>query len=72
VTKIVKEVLESFSGVDILINNVGGSSTPAGGALSLNDDDWQETFNANLFAAVRLDRGLLPSMQAQDSGVMIK
>lgn len=71
VAKIVKEVLESFGGVDILINNVGGSSTPAGGALSLNDDDWQETFNANLFAAVRLDRGLLPSMQEQGSGVII-
>jgi len=71
VEKIVKEVLESFGGVDILINNVGGSSTSAGGALCLNDDDWQQTFNANLFAAVRLDRGLLPVMQKQGSGVII-
>lgn len=71
VTKIVKQVLDSFGGVDILINNVGGSSTSAGGALLQNDDDWQETFNANLFAAVRLDRGLLPSMQKQGCGVII-
>lgn len=71
VAKIVKEVLESFGGVDILINNVGGSSTSAEGALCLNDDDWQQTFNANLFAAVRLDRGLLPAMQEQGSGVII-
>jgi NAD(P)-dependent dehydrogenase (short-subunit alcohol dehydrogenase family) len=71
VAKIVKEVMESLGGVDILINNVGGSSTSAAGALCQSDDDWQQTFNANLFAAVRLDRGLLPAMQEQGSGVII-
>ena len=55
VEKVVKEVLARLSGVDILINNVGGSSAPSGGALALSDEDWQQTFNANLFAAVRLD-----------------
>src|SRR6476661_5649656 len=54
-------------GVDILINNVGGSSAPSGGALALSDEDWQQTFNANLFAAVRLDRALLPKMLEQRS-----
>lgn len=68
---IVQKVVETFGGVDGVIHNVGGSSTPTGGALSLNDDDWLETFNANLFAAVRLDRALLPLMQAQNSGVII-
>lgn len=71
VAKIVKEVTQSFGGVDILINNVGGSSTSAAGALCQSDDDWQQTFNANLFAAVRLDRGLLPAMQEKGSGVII-
>jgi len=27
--------------------------------LALGDEDWQHTIDANLFAAVRLDRGLL-------------
>jgi NAD(P)-dependent dehydrogenase (short-subunit alcohol dehydrogenase family) len=31
--------------------------------LALADDDWQNTINTNLFAAVRLDRGLLPGMR---------
>jgi len=57
--------------VDILINNVGGSSAPSGGALALTDDDWQRTFDTNLFTAVRMDRALLPKMVEQQSGVII-
>ncbi|PYJ54519.1 MAG: short-chain dehydrogenase, partial [Verrucomicrobia bacterium] len=71
VEKVVKEVLARLGGLDILINNVGGSSAPSGGALALGDEDWQQTFNANLFAAVRLDRALLPKMLEQRSGVII-
>jgi NAD(P)-dependent dehydrogenase (short-subunit alcohol dehydrogenase family) len=71
VQKIVKEVVARLNGVDILVNNVGGSSAPSGGALVLSDDDWQQAFKDNLFAAVRLDRALLPSMLEQKSGVII-
>jgi NAD(P)-dependent dehydrogenase (short-subunit alcohol dehydrogenase family) len=70
VDKVVKGVLARLGGVDILINNVGGSSAPSGGALALSDDDWQQTFNTNLFAAVRLDRAFLPKMLEQRSGVI--
>src|SRR6185295_4336246 len=41
------------------------------GALVLSDDDWQQAFNDNLFAAVRLDRAFLPGMLEQKSGVII-
>ena len=71
VEKVVKEVFARFDGVDILINNVGGSSAPSGGALVLSDDDWQQAFNDNLFAAVRLDRAFLPRMLERKSGVII-
>ncbi len=69
--KIVENILERFGGVDILINNVGGSSTPTGGVLKQTDVGWQQTFDTNLFAAVRLDRGLLPPMLKQGYGVII-
>ena len=69
--KIVDYILEHFGGVDILVNNVGGSSTPTGGVLKQTDADWQRTFDTNLIAAVRLDRGLLPPMLKQGSGVII-
>jgi NAD(P)-dependent dehydrogenase (short-subunit alcohol dehydrogenase family) len=71
VDKVIREVLNQLGGVDILVNNVGGSSAPSGGVLALSDADWQETINANLLAAVRLDHGLLPGMLKQGSGVII-
>lgn len=69
--KIINEVLERFGGVDILINNVGGSRAPLGGVLMLSDMDWQQEFELNFFGAVRLDRGLLPPMIEQGNGVII-
>jgi NAD(P)-dependent dehydrogenase (short-subunit alcohol dehydrogenase family) len=71
VDEVVRQISERFGGIDILINNVGGSSAPGGGVLALSDEDWQHTINTNLFAAVRLDRALLPGMIAQASGVII-
>ena len=71
VDKVVRGVLDRLGGVDILVSNVGGSSAPSGGVLALGDQDWQDTINANLLGAVRLDRGLLPGMLKQGSGVII-
>lgn len=71
VDAVVRAVKERLGGVDILVNNVGGSSAPSGGVLALSDDDWQTTLEANLMAAVRLDRAFLPGMLAQKSGVLI-
>ncbi|SEI98883.1 NAD(P)-dependent dehydrogenase, short-chain alcohol dehydrogenase family [Propionispira arboris] len=69
--KIIKETLKKLRGLDILINNAGGSSTSTAGALALSDEDWLTNFNGNLFSSVRLDRGFLPSMLEQHKGVII-
>jgi NAD(P)-dependent dehydrogenase (short-subunit alcohol dehydrogenase family) len=69
--KVVSFVRDRLGGVDILVNNVGGSSAPGGGFAALTDDDWQQALNTNLFAAVRLDRELLPLMFEQRAGVII-
>jgi NAD(P)-dependent dehydrogenase (short-subunit alcohol dehydrogenase family) len=71
VDQVVKAVMDRLGGIDILIHNVGGSAARGGGALALSDDDWQHAFDTNVFAAVRLDRALLPSMLQQGSGVII-
>lgn len=63
--------LSRLGGVDVIVHNAGASLSYAGGALGLDDDAWQRTFDLNLFAAVRLDRALLPSMMTQRSGVII-
>jgi NAD(P)-dependent dehydrogenase (short-subunit alcohol dehydrogenase family) len=69
--RIIKTTFDRLGGLDILINSVGGSSAPGGGALALTDDIWQQEFELNLFSAVRLDRGFLPAMRKQRSGVII-
>jgi len=68
---VVRTVVEQYGGVDILVHNVGGSSASAGGFAVLTDEDWQRELDLNLMAAVRLDRGLLPAMLKQRSGVVI-
>ena len=68
---VIKTTFDRLGGLDILINSVGGSSAPSGGALALTDKIWQQEFELNLFSAVRLDRGFLPAMLKQRSGVII-
>ncbi len=70
-SKVIEEILTHFHGVDIIVHNVGGSSGPSGGFITVTDEIWQQNFNENLFPAVRLDRGLLPSMIERSSGVII-
>lgn len=69
--KVVTQVLEQFGRLDILVNNLGGSDTAGGGFAVLSDKDWETTLQTNLLAPVRLDRGFLPKMIAQNSGVII-
>jgi len=70
-TDAVADHILASGGVDILVNNVGGSGAPAGGALALSDQLWEDALQANLLAAVRLDRALLPAMLNKGAGVII-
>lgn len=69
--KVVSEVLSTYGRLDILVNNLGSSLTPAGGFAVLTDEDWESTLQANLLAPIRLDRGFLPQMIERKSGVII-
>lgn len=69
--KVVSEVLSTYGRLDVLVNNLGSSSTPAGGFGVLSDEDWVSTLHANLLAPVRLDRGFLPQMIERKDGVII-
>jgi len=68
---VIREMLSQFKGVDIIVHNVGGSSAPSGGFITVTDELWQQAFDENLYPAVRLDRGLLPSMIERGSGVIV-
>jgi NAD(P)-dependent dehydrogenase (short-subunit alcohol dehydrogenase family) len=71
VDQVTEETLRAFGGLDILVDNVGGSSSPGGGVLALTDDHWQDEIDLNLLAAIRLDRAFLPGMLRQRSGVIV-
>jgi NAD(P)-dependent dehydrogenase (short-subunit alcohol dehydrogenase family) len=68
---VVDRLLTAWGGIDILVNNVGGSDAPSGGFRVLTDDHWQKALNVNLMAAVRFDRALLPGMLERRAGVVL-
>ena len=68
---VVRSVIEAFDGLDIIVNNVGGSSAPSGGFAALTDEEWQRELDTNLLAAVRLDRAFLPAMLSRGAGVIV-
>ncbi len=69
--KVISEVLSTYGRLDILVNNLGSSITPAGGFAVLTHEDWESTLQVNLLAPIRLDRGFLPQMIERKSGVII-
>ena len=71
IEEVSQRILEEVGGVDILINNLGGSSSPGGGFAALTDELWMDELNLNLLSAVRLDRALLPQMISRGKGVVI-
>jgi NAD(P)-dependent dehydrogenase (short-subunit alcohol dehydrogenase family) len=50
--------------IDILVNNVGTAPVRTAGFLAITDQEWQRSFDLNLFAAVRTIRAALPVMSA--------
>ena len=70
-SKLAHEINEKFDGLDILVDNVGGLTTPGGGFSALTDRHWESELQVNLLSAIRLDKALLPKMLERKSGVVI-
>jgi NAD(P)-dependent dehydrogenase (short-subunit alcohol dehydrogenase family) len=71
VNQLAQTITDTFGGLDILIDNIGGVTAPRGGFSNLTDQDWEQELQFNLLATIRLDRALLPHMLAKKSGVII-
>ena len=68
-TAVVAAARERFGGVDILINNVGGSKwTPF---VEIDDAEWDDIINWTFLSAVRVSRAAIPSMAERGGGSIV-
>ena len=65
----VKQVLDRWGNVDILLNNAGGSR--AQGFEDVSDEMWFEDFDLKVMGAVRMTRLVVPSMRRQRDGRIV-
>jgi 3-oxoacyl-[acyl-carrier protein] reductase len=66
---VINKAVETFGGLDILVNNVGR----AGGSdlLGTSDAEWQAAFDETLFPAIRASRLAVPHMKQRGGGAII-
>jgi NAD(P)-dependent dehydrogenase (short-subunit alcohol dehydrogenase family) len=68
-TEGVKQAVEQYPQVDILVNNLG--IYEAKPFQEITDEDWQKIFNVNVMSGVSLARAYLPKMLANNWGRII-
>ena len=71
IAAVARELEEDFGGVDVLVNNIGGSLHTPFKFLELSDDDWERVMAVNVTACVRVTRALLPGMVERGYGRVI-
>lgn len=67
--KLVTTVQEQLGAIDILVNNTG--NPPAGRLAQLSDSDWDRAYQLVLMSAIRLTKGVIPSMKERGWGRVI-
>ncbi|MFG2873770.1 SDR family NAD(P)-dependent oxidoreductase [Streptomyces sp. NPDC048337] len=70
---VVDQALAAVGGIDFLVNNVGAGD-PEGlslaGFLDVDDDQWQNIFDLNLFSAVWTTKAALPSILERKGAIV--
>ncbi len=69
VAEVIDRTVETFGGLDILVNNVGRAG--GGDLLGTPDEAWREAFDATLFPAIRASRLAVPHLRRRGGGVII-
>lgn len=66
---LVNATLEAFGSVDILVNNAGASAAASFEAVS--DEEWQADIDLKIMGAIRMCRGVIPSMRKAGGGSIV-
>lgn len=69
VADIVRQCVEKWGRIDILVNNVGGSAS--GGPVELDEDVWDAQVDSNLKSVFLSCKHVLPIMEKQGNGAII-
>lgn len=69
IERLVQMVEDRLGGADILIDNAGAGSEET--IMDAPDERWQHYWELHVMAAVRLARGLVPSMRRRGGGVIL-
>jgi len=68
--RLIDATAAAYGGIDVLVNNVGGSGGGARVADS-SDDDWRDALERNLIQTVRMMRLALPHMKERPGAAVI-
>ena len=69
ITRVVETVERELGGADFLVNNAGTGSEET--IMEADDSRWQLYWDLHVMAAVRMARGLVPSMRRRGGGAII-
>jgi 3-oxoacyl-[acyl-carrier protein] reductase len=69
VETLVRRTVETFGGLDILVNNVG--TAKGTGIVETTDAEWLDAFDQTLFPAVRASRLAVPLMRKRGGGSIV-
>jgi 3-oxoacyl-[acyl-carrier protein] reductase len=69
IARVVGKTVETFGGIDVLVNNVGIAR--GAGLVDTADAEWQYAIDQTLMPAVRASRLVVPHMKARGGGVIV-